>query len=230
MPLADSFFLLVHDESGRARLHSRATAYGLAAALLLELAVSGHVTTRERMLVARASQHIPRSIEDRAAAMGDGGRVSPPTTPLLHHIWDQVQHEQRPLDVRSWLAALAPSIIDAVAARLILVGFVRVQEVGLVRKTTRYVASERLAGAKISAMLAGKLMSRAQLEWEDVLLAGLVNATGMLDDLLATDHLDTGRRYLTEVFREVRQQRPDILTLLTETEAAIGDAVIAHRN
>jgi hypothetical protein len=104
------------------------------------------------------------------------------------------------------------------------------REVGIVRRSHRYVPVDRLAGAKISAILGSKLASRARLEWDDVLLAGLASATGMQGELLATDQTGAGQAYLVELFNEVRQRYPDILTFFTETEAAVGDAVIAHRS
>ncbi|HEY2950274.1 MAG TPA: GPP34 family phosphoprotein [Micromonosporaceae bacterium] len=223
MPLADNFFLLVHDGSGRSLLHSRATAYGLAASVLLDLAGTGHIVLRQRLVIARSSI-------DHPAGLAAGGRIPPPATPLLHHVWEQIQRERQPLDVRTWLAALAPTITDTVGERLGRAGLVRVQEVGVVRRSHRYVPVDRLASAKISAILGSKLASRARLDWDDVLLAGLASATGLQGEILATDQTGAGQAYLGELFQEVRQRYPDILMLFTETEAAVGDAVITHRS
>jgi len=221
MSIVDNFYLLAHDENGKPRVQARVAALGLAASVLAELMLTGHVTIAEQRV-----QPTAPPMQSHVA----GQRYTPPPDPLGHTVWDQIRHEPNRHQVRTWLGVLAPTITEAVAVRLVRIGALDQVEVGRFRRTTRYVPIDRNAGVKIKAVLASRLIQAdPTIGWSDAVLAGVLHATGLMADVLWQDSGGRGRRYLGEILRDIGAQTPAFIDLFADTEAAVGDAVLSHR-
>ena len=211
MLLAEAFFLVAHeDTSGRPRLHSRAVGLGLGSALLAELLLSGHVTWSEGRVVAHQL-----------------ARQRPPGDVLLHVVVDRIVAEPaQPL--RTWLSALAADAVGQVAVHLARGGVIRVAGAGRWRRSVRYVPVDSHIAAGPQVRLNWLLIHRQEMGWPDVALAGLCQATGLLEDLIWIDHQGVARAYLAEHMAHARRVLPALVELLEHTEAAVGDAVLTH--
>lgn len=230
MPLSNEFFLLVHDERGKSRLPARAIGIALAAGVLAELILTGHVHVQDRRVVARPG--VPGSWPATGGPPGNAvvSRYPPPEDSVAHAVFEQIIHEPQAHQVRTWLVVLAPTITDAVAGRLMRLGLVRSEPVGRLRRGVRYVPTDINAGATISVLLARRFTRQdPNLGWEEAVLGGLCRATGLIDQVLYDDTTGAGRRYLGEVMRQVADRAPALIELFANTEAAIGDAVLTHR-
>ena len=105
---ADDLYLVAHDDvTGRLRLHSRAAALGIAAALLAELMLGGQLTAAPGATLAAVKG---------APAPGDA---------LAARILGQVTAEREPLSTRDWLAFLARTAPADVAGRLAQAGYLQ---------------------------------------------------------------------------------------------------------
>jgi len=221
---------LAHDERGRSRLHARATGIALAAGVLAELILSGHVTIRDSRVSARPLNRVGEAFPDSRAGLIGPDRYPPPADSVGHAVYEQIAHEPQAHQVRTWLGGLAPTITEAVAGRLTRLGLVTTEQTGMLRRTNRYVPIDINAGAAISVRLARRFTRQdPQLDWDDAVLGGLSRATGLINQVLHDDPTGEGRRHLTQVMHQIRVQEPPLIDLLANTEAAIGDAVLAHR-
>lgn len=111
--LADDFFRLAHDDtSGELRVHARAAAWGLAAALLGELLYAGRIRIADGLVYV-------------------AHRVVPPADAIAHGIFAQIVAERTRHTVRTWLTFLSEDAHEQVAARLVRAGHVR-------RKASRF--------------------------------------------------------------------------------------------
>jgi len=228
MPLDHSFFLISHDYQGKPRLHSRATAIGLAACVLAELILSEHITIGDDKLVVVAQPS--GRVANLERLNGGVPQHAPPADPVAHSIWDQIRHESQPHHIRTWFGALAPTISTAVGTQMARTNLVSAVESGLMRKVTRFVPVEVNAGAKVLALLEARLIAEdPKLSWPDAVLSGIIKAAGLLPDLLGRDHSGKGGRYLQHVLKTIDAQMPPFTHLFVDLEVAIGAAVLAHR-
>jgi hypothetical protein len=206
-PLADEFFLIAHDDrSGRARLHPRALGLGLAAALLGELLLVGRVQVRSGLV---AVVH-----------------AGPVADPLAEAVLGQLRDERTARDAHTWLAFLARGAADAVGQRLVRGGRVALtrQRLGPWRPV-RYVPTS-LNDAAWPATRLRLLLSRGDpVPASDVLLAGLVRACGLLGHVL-WDNPPGAMTYLEHLASRLP---PPARELIAQTEAAVGNAVLAAR-
>ena len=204
--LADDFFLLAHDDvSGKARLPARTVGLGLAGALLGELVLFGNIEVHTGAVV----------VVDRR----------PPADALAHRVLDHLLAEQDSHSVHTWLAFLAASAAGNVAERLARFGLVTFQESRLPWRSSRWVPADMTVAAIPAVRLRTYLLRSEPLAVPDVVLAGLVAATGLtptvLWDLPAVTH-----RYLDYAM----SQLPDSLhAVISETSAAVGNAIASHR-
>ena len=210
MGLADEFFLIAWDTagSGAPLLHPRATALGLAGALL------GELTLEQRITIWRAEVRVtdPRPVADVL-----GRRV-------LHEMVSAPEHT----DIRTWLAYLAKNSVPEVAARLIDAGLLsRTESRVLWRKNVRYLATNYVKGAWPAVRVEKMLVNGDRLTPADMALAALVEATGLLDSILL-DRRDraVARRYLATFMATIP---PPLRDLTGHVRAAVGDAVLSYR-
>ena len=211
--LADEFFLFAYDDlTGRRRVSRGTVDLGLAGALLAELMLPGHVTIDSGHLVVRN----PWPIEDPATSVDAlGCRV-------LH----QLVVERTVTAVRDWLHYLARDAYDRVGQRLLRAGSVRARYPRWsLRTTVIYEPADMNVAAWPLARLAGHLQRRESLSPGDLLLAGLITATGLHGYLLDSLPPAAGP-HLRALLARLAVPRYE---LLAETEAAVGDAVLTHR-
>ncbi|HET8681903.1 MAG TPA: GPP34 family phosphoprotein [Micromonosporaceae bacterium] len=211
--LADDFFRIAHsDSTGRPRLHARAARVGLGAALLAELMLGGHLTVEYSWLV----------VVDR----------QPPGDTLAHTVLEQLLAEPHHRAVRTWLDFLSRTAVEAVGERLVRAGHATCKVSGWRRKrrTTLCVPTDMSAAAWPETRLRMLLSGRGRWTWPDVVLVGLVGATGLAQQVLAQQALwdvePASRHHRAEV---VAWLPSDLRELLAQAEAAIGDAVLSHR-
>jgi hypothetical protein len=209
LPLGDDLYLAAHDnDKGRCLLSPATLGLGLASALLGELVLWRRADIRENNLVV---------IDNRPTA-------DPATSAVLENLLREGQHRA----VRDWIAFLATGVAtDLVERRLARAGAVRRQEKrGLLGTKVRFVPTEpglaAWPGTRIRiAATRGELLDSA-----DLVLTGLVLATGLDQHVLVT--LESHER--DQLFDQLRRRLPAMLQhLVGHAEAAVGDAVMARR-
>jgi hypothetical protein len=209
LPVADEFWLAAHhDVSGKPRQHPRSVGLGLAGALLGELVLAGRVTV------------------DRAGLVRVVGG-SPPGDAVAHVVLDELLADPAERVLREWLAYLGQTAGDRVAARLERQGQVRRVEVRrLLRVESRWVPVDSTVAATPGSLLRYQLFQERPLAPADALLAGLVDATGLTPGVL------WGVPHRTLQYRDwcVSRLTPPLRAVISETAAAVGGSVLAHRS
>lgn len=207
MWLADDFYFVAHDDStGRPRLHPRAVQLGLAAALLGELMLVSRITVHNGRILISSHQ--------------------PPNDALAHTILDRLIAQGPNPDLHAELAVIGRSAPEAVAQRLERGGQLAYAESRrLMRTTGRWLPTDANQAAWPAARTARLLSSNDEMTWHDVLLAALLAATGLIGQVLWDND-----QYARIRLKNILAQLPDsVAELMTHTEAAIGNAVLAHR-
>ena len=206
MPLADEFFLLAHNSTGKPRLSPSSLGLGLAAGLLAELILERRI-----------------ALADGELRVVDG---TPPTDALAHAVIDQITAEPSSHPVRAWLDYLAKDARERVGQRL--------QQVGLVRRETsrrpwgrsvRYEPTDVNRTDANWARLSTVLRRGEPMHPLDILLCGLALVSG-LDGYLLDDGRGPAHRYMLQL---VGTLPPQLRELLNHTEAAVGEAVLSYR-
>ncbi|MER5608190.1 GPP34 family phosphoprotein [Micromonospora tulbaghiae] len=208
--LADEFFLIAHDDQyGRPRLHGVAIRFGLAAALLGELAIARHINFAQGNVYVYDSR--------------------PPTDWLQHRALSQIIAEPQQRATRTWLTYLAATSYENVGQRLVETGVVEIQErrrfFGLAASTPLYVPRDMNRAAWSWARLSQRLRNSEQLDSFDLILAGIAEATGL--DRFILD----GAPYATGAFlRSLLAAAPESMhDLLADLRTSIGAASLNPR-
>ncbi|MEV0397026.1 GOLPH3/VPS74 family protein [Polymorphospora rubra] len=206
-PLADDLFRLAHHHLiGRPLLHPRATAYGLASALLAELLYTGRITVHHGDVYVLSTE--------------------PPADGLTHTVLDQLAAERGAHPVGTWLAYLAGSVVERVAGRLHQAGHVRRETSRLrVPRTVTWVPVEPTTAGWPSARLAMALRGGRRLDPADQGLAALTWATGL--DRHVLDGAPARARDNLRAL--VDHGWPPMAELARLTHAAIGRSVTTYR-
>jgi hypothetical protein len=209
LPLADDLFLAAHDTvSGKSLLSPATLGLGLASGLLAELILWRRMDLKDGLLTV---------VDDRAT-------TDPATTAVLEQLLKEANHRL----VRDWIAFLATGVAtELVARRLARVGMVHRQEKRGLRGTkVTYVPVDSTAAGWPGARVRTIVGHGEVLEVPDLVLAGLMLATGLDQQVLYT--LEARERgYL---FDQLRRRLPAMLQeLIGHAEAAVGDAVMARR-
>jgi hypothetical protein len=176
----------------------------LAAALLGELVLSGHVGIRDgRVMVARSAA---------------------PADALGHAVLDHLISEPVNHPVRTWLAFLARTAHADVAVRMLRAGHLREQVSRRLwgRRAVRYVPTDMNTAAWPWARLSTLLRAGRALDAFDTVLGGLVLATDLHRAVLLGASVDL----VADLRRVVAVAPPAVRDLIAHTEAAVGDAVI----
>jgi hypothetical protein len=209
LPLADDLYLAAHDAPrGRCLLTPATLGLGLAAALLGELVLWRRLDLRDNQLTV---------LDDRPTA-------EPATSAVLQQLLRESHHRR----VRDWISFLATGVAaDLVERRLARAGLVRrVEKRGLLGVKVRFVPTDPATAAWPGTRIRIAATRGELLDSPDLVLTGLVLATGLDQHVLVT--LDTHERdYL---FDQLRRRMPAMLQhLVGHAEAAVGDAVMARR-
>ena len=210
LPPADDLYLTAHDSiRGKSLLSPATLGLGLGAALLGELMLWRRVDLVETELVV---------IDDRPT--GDAA-----TTAVL----EQIRREAGQHGVRNWLAYLSTGIAtDLVERRLARGGLIRrVEKRGLLGGTkVSFVPADSMTAGWPATRIRTKVTRDEALDLADLLLAGVILATGLDQHVLAT----LGARERAALFEQFRRNFPAMLQqLVAHAEAAVGDAVMARR-
>ena len=154
--------------------------------------------------------------------------TTPPPEPLARCLQRRLVADPGEHSARDWLSYLAGSgVIEAVGDRLARAGHVRAERRRrlLRRAAVAYVPADIRTALGAGARVHGNLTAGIRLTVPDVLLGGLIVATGLdrhvLWDLRPgdRDHLCQRIAHLAGPLRE----------LVAEAEAAVGEAVLSHR-
>lgn len=205
--LADDFFFVAHDSiSMKRRLSDRVLRLGLAGALLGEQLLFRRITMR-------------------------GGKVrivdsTPPRDALAHTVLDHLRAEPDITSVGDWLRFLGRDADEKVVQRLVREGHVLVKEERrFLRVVTVYEPTLTTRAGWPESRLASQLSAGAALELPDIVLAGLVDATGLNRYVLA----DTPPHVRPYLRRLLASLPPSLRELIDETAAVVGDAVLSSR-
>jgi hypothetical protein len=198
---------MAHEESsGKPRLAERIAGLGLAAALLGELALAERIELREGTV-----------------AVLDSG---PRDDVLSGRVLEFLKQEQHP--TRTWLAFFGQSAHTEVGRRLAADGLLVREARKRPWQDGRWVPVSTAVAVRPTALLCTQLIRGHGLDRRDLVLLGLLRATGLDQPVLW----------------EVRQSSPDALRaaaaqfgslgaslteLITQTEAAVGSAIATHR-
>lgn len=215
MLLTDQFYFIAHEErAGNRRLSPRAVGLGLSAALLGELLLLGHI-----------------GIYDNNIYLNRKNPPRPPPDTLnrfaLSYLINQPQHSA----LRTWLAFFAETTLSRVCERLVLTGNLR--EIRRNRwlpfgSHTVYLPTNSNVAGWQAIRLERLLNAHERLPLQDALLTGLVSATGLLRHVLW--HPERSAPGLDYAKKVIDHKLPSAFhTLVTHTEAAVGQTVLAPR-
>jgi hypothetical protein len=209
LPLADDLYLAAHDAArGRCLLTPATLGLGLAAGLLGEL-----VFWRRLELY-----------DNQVTVLDDRPTPEPATAAVLEQLLRESHHRQ----IRDWIAFLATGVAtELVERRLARAGLVRREEKrGLLGTKVRFVPTDPATAAWPGTRIRIAATRGELLDGPDLVLAGLVLATGLDQHVLVT--LDARER--DHLFDQLRRRMPATLQhLVGHAEAAVGDAVMARR-
>ena len=209
--VADDFYLVAHEErSGRCLVPSRVVGAGLAAGLVAELLLSGHLQVIEGRV-------FPVPVE------------SLPGDPVGRGLLDAVYGSRSGRGVADWLTHLSVDAVSDVRSRLVLDGgLARTAVRGLLgRRRTVFLSTDPNAAVWPAIRLANELSRGEPMSPQDIVLAGLVSVTGLLDTVLwlRPDHEPGFARAV-----EVRRVLPaGLAEVVAHLEVAVGRTVLAGR-
>jgi hypothetical protein len=212
-PANDLFFIAHEQRTGRVRPHPRVLGVVLAAALLGELALTEHLFISTDGLV-----------PNRMAA--------PPIDPLAHRMLEQLRRSAHRRAVDVWLQYFGLDAVEDVGQRLqrgLLAH--RVEQPRLLRSSrVLWVPTDVNDAEWRKVRLAKALTGGLRIDLHTAFLAGLVQVSGLLGDVL-WDPVTTerGRTYLSEVLAWLQHQRPDLYVLVSQADKAVGQAVLVGR-
>ena len=203
--IADDVWLLAHDDvSGRPYIQPRPLGLGLAGGLLAEASLAGVVVLGPGPVRA-------------------GGYGSPEV--LAARLLRQVTSEPEPHPVDDWLAYLARTAPDDVAARLEASGYLARRKGLLPGRGGRWIPTNRDTAFSPVLRVRAALDAARPPTLHEALLAGLADACGL--GFRTAQY--TPARPVRPLHQAVAQLWPELQNLIACTQAAVGSAVLAHR-
>jgi Golgi phosphoprotein 3 (GPP34) len=208
--LADEYWLIAHShQTGRSRVAGRMAGLGLAAALIGELILSGH------LVVWRDGLYPPGQMPP-----------GPPGDVLLQKILGMVYDPAQPRDLGMWLAFLATSAAQDVRERMAANGMI-IRVAG--RRFARgplFLPADLSKAAWPAIRLAGQLSGGTGMTPAGMTLTGLIRLTGLMKDVLwlRPDHVPGWERaeHITAELAAVPGYGPCLASLLRHLESAVG--------
>jgi hypothetical protein len=205
--LADELYLVAHDDvTGRPRLHPRAAALGVAAALLAELMLGGQLTAAPDGTLT-ATQDAP--------APGDA---------LAGRVLAQMAAEREPLGLRDWLAFLARTAVADVAGRLARAGYLQPAPARWPLGRERWVPADQSRAFAAVVRARSALDPARPLTVPAAALAGLAGAAGLRPLLL--QYAPAAARSPAEITAVLP---PGVRDLIAHARAAADSALLAGR-
>jgi hypothetical protein len=209
LPLADDLFLTAHDSvKGKCLLSPATLGLGMASALIGELVLWRRVDVVDGKI---------QIIDDR-----------PTGDPAATAVLDQLLREGHHRAVRDWISFLATGVAtDLVERRLARSALVQRQEKrGLFGSKVSFVPSDTMIAGWPATRIRTFIGRGELLDIPDLVLAGLILATGLDQHVFLT--LDARGR--GQLFDQLKRRLPAmLLELISQSEAAVGDAVMARR-
>ena len=202
----DVFFIALDDRTGQMRAHADVVGPALAGALLAELA-AGEWIEVDRGLLEPATDTRRRQTVPRDA--------------LVHKVLGTVLCEGNWLPVEQWISFLAGTAEREVAERLGRANKIQVEQRrrGLA-KSTAYKPADTNNAAWPRARLSEYCRTHRQLADDDVVLAGLCHASGLLHNVLDAAPAGT-YDYALQQIQAGLGAKPDVLAVLGAVESAV---------
>jgi hypothetical protein len=203
--VADDLYLMAHHEvNGKPFVQPRVLGTGLAGGLLAELMLLGGIVLQED------------------GAVGPGRIV--PRNGMAYQVLNQIAAEQEAHPVQEWLLFLARTATEDVVRRLERSGYVT-RAAGRGRwRPGRWVPVDADWAFSPLLRVRSALDAARPLDAREAVLAGLADACGL--GFRLEQYLPPPGRSLEEA---LGQLDPGLRELITQTQAAIGSAVLAHR-
>jgi hypothetical protein len=208
--LADEYFLIsLDDRSGRGRLSAPVQSLGLASGLVGELVLAGYLMTAETEVYPLTAQLPPE--------------------PLAAEVMKVILARQNERDLGTWLTFLAAEAITDVGDRLARAGKVVASQKRRRLGGTRveYLPSNLSAAAWPGIRLGNLLASGEAMSLQDVLLTGILEATGLLPHVLWDPAVHKPGYGHTELL--LPQLPAPLAALLSRTRVGVGDVVLTKR-
>jgi hypothetical protein len=203
--VADDLFLMAHDDvTGRPFLQPRAIGLGLAGGLLAELLLPGQLRLRDGLVVA--------------------GAPGPPASEVADGVLSLVASEREMHPVGDWLAFLARTAAAGVTARLAAAGYLDQVPPRRPRRGGQWVPADPYCAFAPLGRARPALESAAAPAY-GVVLAGLATGCGLGPRLLPLGPPDARHR----LDQALARLPPGLRELITQTQAAVDKAVLAHR-
>ena len=187
---ADALLTMVDDATGVLRAHPRVAGYVVAAALLVELWMAGHVDLGESGVTVVPDQRLPADAVLRVAL----GRL------LV---------EPELVAPAACIEALAVSALERAAGQVETLGWIR--RVERRRKGVLYEAVDRTQVYWRRARLTVTLAKRPK--WSDVFLFTLLDAAGLATTLLAEGSYPPSRDQIKTLSASLQQSYPAVVAL-----------------
>lgn len=205
--LADDLFLMAHEHpGGKLRLPERLAGLGLAAALLGELALAARVELRDGTV----------SVLDSAAC----------EDALSGRVLEFLKQEQHP--TRTWLAFFGQSALTEVGGRMVADGLLLREARKRPWQPGRWAPTSPDIAVRPTALLCTQLIRGQELDQRDLVLVGLLRATG-LDQPVLWEVRQSAPGAVRRAVRALDSLAASLAELITHTEAAIGGAIATHR-
>jgi Golgi phosphoprotein 3 (GPP34) len=203
--LADDLYLIAHHErTGKVLLAPRAAGLGLAGGLLAELTLAGAIGITAGMVAA--------------------GPV-PPGDALTAGVVRQVSAEPQRHPVADWLAFLARTAAQQVADRLAQAGYLAPAPAWPPWRGPRWVPVDADCAFAPVTRIHSAIGQTRPADAQAVALAALAAACGLGARLAL--YLPLGSR--ARLDQAADQLDPDLREVITQTQAAVDAAVLAHR-
>ena len=209
--VANDFYVICFEEqTGRSRVSDAVAALGLSGGLLAELVLGGHLVVHDAALYVAAG-------------------TTPPGDRLLGEILRVICRQQPGQPVETWLRFLAADAVCDVRHRMTSSGLLarRRPRRLLMPARDRYLPTDPNAAAWPGIRLATLLCAYGSVPLPDAVLAGLVEATGLLRHVLWGPEHAGGFAYATRL----RGALPaPLAAVVAHTEAAVGQHVLTRRS
>jgi hypothetical protein len=208
LPADDFYLICFQEQTGRPRVSEAVAGMGLAGGLLGELVLGGQ-------LIVHGGGLYPAG-------------VAAPEDELAREVLHVLSDQHQPRDLGTWLRFLATDAVPDVRHRMCTHGLlqrVRTRHLG-VSARDRYLPTDSNAAAWPAIRLASQLCTGQPVPATDAVLAGLVQATGLLGHVLWGPEHAAGFAYADRL----RQVLPEPLAaVVAHTEAAVGQHVLTRR-
>jgi hypothetical protein len=213
LALPDDFFVLAHHyRTGVPHLHPLPLGLGIAAALMADLVLS------DRIQVSASEVRVVNA--------------TPVPDPLAGEVLLRMCAEPG-LPLRDWLAFLARTTVEPVAQRLVTSGLYAQEEQSRGRwrrPVVLYIATEPQRAYWRSVRLARMVAGVDEWSVPDVLLAGFVTATSLLNVVVETGAAGPGlQSALQRVQQDLNQLPLPLRYLVDGVQTLVGDAVLSGR-